>query len=191
MYYEEEIFEYLHLRNEKIEETEYVDCIFRHCTFQELEVTNCSFKGCKFEHCSMIQNKFRYCDAFGLSFLSCNIVGVNWAEFVKKKSRFLPFFIMKECTLKYNVFFGLSLKKFDFQSNHIIGCFFEECVMTDCSFHGCHLRDTLFANNNLTNADFTEAKEYQISIETNQLKNARFSFPDVIRLLDGLGIKIE
>ena len=40
-------------------------------------------------------------------------------------------------------------------------------------------------------ADVREARECQIDIETNKLAGARFSFPEVINLLDNVGIKIE
>ena len=40
-------------------------------------------------------------------------------------------------------------------------------------------------------ADFRDAEGYVIDSAVNTLKGARFSFPDVVRLLDGTGIRIE
>lgn len=40
-------------------------------------------------------------------------------------------------------------------------------------------------------ADYREAREYQIGIETNKLAGAGFSFPEVINLSDSVSIKIE
>lgn len=40
-------------------------------------------------------------------------------------------------------------------------------------------------------ADFREARENQIDIETNKLSSARFSFPEVISLLKSIGIRID
>ena len=51
--------------------------------------------------------------------------------------------------------------------------------------------DLLNEKYGITEADLRTAEEYAIDLETNKLKGARFSFPDVVRLLDGTGIVIE
>lgn len=38
--------------------------------------------------------------------------------------------------------------------------------------------------------DFRESTGYEIDINTNMLKDAKFSFPEVVSLLDSLEIKI-
>ena len=56
---------------------------------------------------------------------------------------------------------------------------------------GVRLGGTRFTRCDLQKADLRTAEEYAIDLETNKLKGARFSFPDVVRLLDGTGIVIE
>ena len=43
----------------------------------------------------------------------------------------------------------------------------------------------------LQKADFREASDYAIDPSANQMQGARFSFPDVVALLNGFGLKIE
>lgn len=68
---------------------------------------------------------------------------------------------------------------------------FEECNLKDSSFEKSLLNTTQFTNRDLRGADFREATGYQIDINTNKLKGAKFSFPEVINLLSGLEINID
>ena len=61
----------------------------------------------------------------------------------------------------------------------------------ESSFSECKLDKTQVSDCDIRNADFRGAVGYQIDIVTNRLKGARFSFPEVVSLLNGLGIKIE
>lgn len=63
--------------------------------------------------------------------------------------------------------------------------------LLDSDFKNYRLEGTQFFKCNLQKADFRDAKGYVIDIHNNQMKAARFSFPDVIRLLETLNIKIE
>ena len=63
--------------------------------------------------------------------------------------------------------------------------------LAGASFYGVRLGGTRFTRCDLQKADLRTAEEYAIDLETNKLKGARFSFPDVVRLLDGTGIVIE
>ena len=53
------------------------------------------------------------------------------------------------------------------------------------------LGSTAFSRCDLQKADFREATGYRIDPSDNQMKGARFSFPDVIALLNGFGLVIE
>lgn len=48
-----------------------------------------------------------------------------------------------------------------------------------------------FTRCDLRKADFCGAEGYAIALADNQLKDARFSFPEVVNLLEGTGIRIE
>ena len=50
---------------------------------------------------------------------------------------------------------------------------------------------TQFSRCDLQKVDFREATDYLIDPTVNRMQGARFSFPDVVALLSGFGLKIE
>lgn len=57
----------------------------------------------------------------------------------------------------------------------------ENITFDKTQFRGCDLRK----------ADFRGAIGYVIDIQQNKLRDAKFSFPEVVCLLEGMGIRIE
>ena len=82
---------------------------------------------------------------------------------------------------KYCSFYQMGLKRFHF----------EECSMQECHMENISFDKTQFRGCDLRKADFRGAVGYVIDPQQNKLREARFSFPEVICLLDGLGISIE
>ena len=68
---------------------------------------------------------------------------------------------------------------------------FDSCRLTGADFHGVRLGESQFTRCALDKADFRDAQGYCIDPANNTLRKARFSFPDVVRLLDFTGIQIE
>lgn len=191
MYYENEEYNDLKYQNKKIEDINFVDCKFFNCKFTEIQIIRCSFVDCEFYNCSFLNMEFKYTDAVNNKFKSCIIFGINWSEIKRNKGAFQPFLLFENCTIKYNVFIDLNLKKFDFSSNNLIDSIFEQCKLQESKFCNCDLKNTTFDNNDLSKSDFLGSKNYLINIENNILKKAKFSFPDVINLLNSLDIEIK
>ncbi|MFR4453288.1 MAG: pentapeptide repeat-containing protein [Ruminococcus sp.] len=63
--------------------------------------------------------------------------------------------------------------------------------MAESSFRNCRLERTQFDGCDIRKADFRESCGYLIDITSNKIKNAKFSYPEVVRLLDALDIQIE
>lgn len=186
-----EVYSGIEYNGNVIENSQFVDCVFENCSFYETEINNCAFKGCTFINCSIVNCRYKYTMAINNKFKKSVLLGVNWSDLMISNAVFMPFNKMEDCTLKYCVFYGLKLKKFDFENSNIVEGIFEECQLQESKFKGCNLKGTTFNNNNLTGADFREAKGYGIELENNRLRKAKFSFPDVITLLDSLGIEVE
>lgn len=191
MTYENEIFKERQYEFDTIQDCIFIDCTFEKCIVSDMKFVHCSFKGCHFINCSAMNLEFKYTQAGNNEFENCMLMGINWTELLIDRAIFLPFSVFSDCTLKYNGFYGLNLKQFHFNTNNIIGSFFEECNIEKGQFRYCNLKDTSFSNNNLKGADFRDAKDYVISIETNQIKKAKFSYPEVLNLLKTLDILIE
>ena len=191
MEYECERFEDLELKEELVEGVFFRECTFVKCRFYELKIKNCTFRDCVFEDCTILSCRFQYTDASGNGFRRCTLVGMDWTQVLREKSAALPFLHFDECTLKYNSFYHLKLRKFDFSGCDLSGSFFEGCEMAESKFRDAELQDTAFTDNNLMGADFRQARNYALSVENNRLKKARFLFPEAVNLLTASGIIVE
>lgn len=75
-----------------------------------------------------------------------------------------------------------------------------ECTARDVDFRDCDLsksiltsndfKNTLFGNSNLIKADFTNSTNYTINVLENKVQGAKFSLPEAVSLLHGVGIEI-
>jgi uncharacterized protein YjbI with pentapeptide repeats len=190
-YYEEHTFENIVLEGESLEDYEFIDCEFTDCAIENCKLINCTFSGCRFYNCKVNSlesedSKIKYSE-----FTACHFVSVNWSELLPEGRFAEPISKLKDCRLKYNTFTGMAFPKFDFTGSEILESMFAECELTESSFKGCKLDKTEFFRCDIRKADFREASGYQIDIIDNKMKGARFSFPEVVSLLDGLGIKID
>ena len=156
-----------------------------------MELRHCSFRNCTFEACTILNNNFKFTDAVDNRFRQCSLIGVDWNDVARENLIVLPFSAFEECTLKHNLFVNFNMKKFDFAGCDLPGSSFQGCDLRESSFRGAGLKDTDFQQNNLMGADFREASDYNISLENNKLKKAKFSFPEAVRLLASTGIIVE
>ena len=170
------------------------DCLFTDCRFQGLSFQGCRFTGCHFARCRLGGLSFDNVQAMGNSFEDCAVLGIDWAALLDPRKQdlgFLPFDSFARCTLHHCLFFHLELGKFSFAGCDLSGSFFEDCRLSGADFSDCLLRGAAFSHNDLSSADFRGAAEYSFSIEGNQVKGAKFSMPEAVSLLYGLGLEID
>lgn len=189
--YDGECFSGIKLVGESIIDCEFVDCEFVDCVFEECLLVKTFLSDCRFTRCTILNLKGEYSTMKYLDFSSCSISGVNWFEFLPGGRLAEPFSRFDKNLLKYNTFANMKLNHFSFLGNEIVRSIFADCVLCDASFNGCDMPDTEFFKCDLRNADFRSASGYKINILENKLKSAKFSYPDVLALLDVLGIKVE
>lgn len=190
-YFENECFENLKLEELTFDRYEFIDCKFINCTFDTCKINFCKFNGCSFVKCTVISLKSEYSAAQFAEFENCNLIGVNWSKLLPDKRFAEPVKSFQNCRLKYNHFTRMNLLRFDFSDTEITDSMFAECTLTESNFKGCILNKTEFFQCDLKKSDFREASGYQIDVMTNKLKGARFSFPEVVNLLNSLEIKID
>lgn len=94
------------------------------------------------------------------------------------------------CAINLCSFSGLEIKKTEFNNCEIKETDFFDSDISEGSFVGCDLGESRFSNTNLTKTNFVGAKNYQINPEDNNIKKAKFSFPDCVSLLEGLGVEV-
>lgn len=159
--------------------------------FLNMKLDRCTFSGCRFTRCNIVSLSATCTQVRYAEFDSCNLIGIHWNELLPAGRIKNPISKLSNSFLKYNSFIHMSLARFQFAGNHLEHSMFEECNLKDSSFEKSLLNTTQFTNRDLRGADFREATGYQIDINTNKLKGAKFSFPEVINLLSGLEINID
>ncbi|BCJ95695.1 hypothetical protein acsn021_32640 [Anaerocolumna cellulosilytica] len=190
-FYENENFDNLKMEYERIESYEFYNCTFKNCSFEECILAYCSLIECKFINCKIVSLKVEFSQIKYTEFEKCNLIGVNWYDLSPTGGIADPITKFKDCILKYNSFMHINFRKFNFSLNSIQDSGFDECNLMESSFNNCCLEATQFSKCDMRKADFREATGYQISITTNKLADAKFSFPEAIKLLSELGIKLS
>lgn len=191
MKFDNQRIEDLICEEEYVESLRYIECTFYNCQFLDTKMKNCNFDNCKFINCTFRNLQFEVCRFLNCAFTECNLIGINWAEIQGRSAIFFPAKFMKECVIKYNNFMDMQLISFDFSGSTIHDTYFQECDLTKANFKNVNFSNSLFQNCDLKEADFREAHNYSIDISSNNIKRAKFSYPDVVNLLSTLDIKIE
>ncbi len=142
---------------------------------------DCKLTGCNLSNVSMVN-----CVLRGVQFESCNLMGINWTE-----ARAGSDYSFSNCKLDYSVFQSMDLRGMKFDSCSIREAEFSGANLTKASFNDCQLSGTRFANVNIEKADFRRAKNYFIDPKFAKLKEAKFSFPEALVLLEAMGVTVE
>jgi uncharacterized protein YjbI with pentapeptide repeats len=184
----------IRIQNDSTENAEYTDCIFNNCKFDGVKFVNYSFIECKFYNCVFRNVKFEQSEMRSCSFYDSLLMGINWNELIINRGKSLSLFpieTISNCVLRYSSFFQYSLAKMNFDGSTFEDCIFQECDLSKSTFKYAIFKKSSFSKCDLTCADFRDANGYSIDINTNKLKQARFSYPDVVNLLYSLDIRIE
>jgi len=171
--------------------TEFNDCVFKNCRWNGVRVQNCTFLGCTFEHCSLSGVVFSFCQMQDAWLLNSGFRAIAWGGLQGRSILVQPIGKAENCAFLYNEFSSMALAGFDFSSCTFTSCTFDDCKLTGANFNGARLGRSQFTRCDLQKADFRMAEGYAIDPSQNQMKGARFSFPDVVALLDQSGIVIE
>jgi uncharacterized protein YjbI with pentapeptide repeats len=122
-----------------------------------------------------------------VEFIECRLIGIHFEDC----SNFGLQISFDKCTLDYSTFNQMNLKKIDFKGCILYEVDFTESDCNDSTFEKCDLNRAIFSNTNLTGADFRSAYNYEIDPRNNQIKEAKFSFPEIVGLLKSFDIRIE
>lgn len=189
--YENRCFIGLDLVETSMSYCDFADCKFIDCTFENIQLISCSFLDCVFTNCRFINVSGQRSTMRSSQFTDCYLTTISWNHWSPGSNFYDSFTSLKNCHLKYNQFTEMNLNKFNFSGCEIIDSLFGDCKLASSSFKGCKLERTEFFRCDLSKADFRDATGYHVDILSSKLKGAKFSFPEVVNLLDSLGIKIE
>lgn len=184
-------FEGLNLQGEEIRFKEFYACQFTRCSFLETAFRACRFVDCEFTDCDLSLCRVKECTLSNTAFRDSQVVGVNWTEASWPEHGLLRGIGFYDCAISHSTFLGLSLREIQ-----ITGCVahdvdFAEADLSRASCAGTDFAASRFLHTDLTEADFSGARNYAISPAMNVLKKTRFSLPEAISLLHGLDIVLS
>jgi uncharacterized protein YjbI with pentapeptide repeats len=162
------------------------NCLFKRCQFIETVFNQCVFEDCRFEQCDLSLIQVGSSSFIETSFLECKCIGINWTV---ASQRFSPRF--EKCQMSHSSFLdrkltGLILKGCTAKEVNFSGAKLAKAVFTGTDFE-----KAVFNQTELKEADFRQAQNYDIDVRNNPVVGARFSFPEVVRLVEAFQIKIE
>lgn len=189
--HEGELFSSITQKGVRIEDRSFTDCEFVDCVFEDLQLVNITFLDCAFSNC-----QFNQVSGFGSrmrssKFTDCTLKTITWSQWASGSSFYDPFTLLQNCKLRYVQFTEMNLNRFHFSGCEIADSLFGDCKLASADFRGCNLERTEFFRCDIEKADFRDALGYQVDIMNCKLKGAKFSVPEAINLLGGLGIKLE
>lgn len=186
----EESFKDLDFSMQEVVRQQYEQCIFVKCKFTETQFIDSKFYDCEFKSCDLSLIKVGGCEFSNTLIEDSKAVGINWAELRLPMIRvYCPVEFIR-CNINFSNFLGLDLREIQ-----IVECQARDVNFNEANLSKSKLTDTDFTNSsfnktNLSEADFTHAINYYIDLFHNQIKGAKFSFPEAITLLSSLDIEI-
>ena len=184
--YFQETFTGLALSDETIKSITYEECVFNDCSFINVKLVNCRFVTCKFNDCTLSAVTPMDCRLVDVAFNSCKTIGIDWT-----KTQQFREIVFKNSQLNYANCRLLKIQKIKMADCEVKDADFAEADLSNGDFKNTDFEKTRFFKPTLSGADFKGARNYAIDPRSCTLKKTRFSYPEVLALLQGLDIIIE
>ncbi|MDH4275115.1 MAG: pentapeptide repeat-containing protein [Gammaproteobacteria bacterium] len=185
-----EHFKGLDWSGREVSAIEFEDCVFSDCDFSEAQFKKCKFLDCRFVNCNLSVAKVTLSRFSNVEFESCKLIGVDWTTAAWPKYATPAQLKFIKCTLNDSSFFGLNLQELVIEECKAHDVDFREGVFSDANFGYTDFTNSMFRRTNLSGANFAEATEYSIDIYINDIKRAKFTRFEAVRLLEALEIEL-
>jgi uncharacterized protein YjbI with pentapeptide repeats len=100
-------------------------------------------------------------------------------------------FGFENCLLNHSSFYKIKIKNTIFKNSQLYEADFTECDLTCSVFDNCELARATFERTIIEKADFRTSFNYSIDPENNRIKKAKFSLTGIAGLLDKYDIEIN
>ncbi len=167
------------------------NCKFTRSSFNEVNFTSCKFVECDFGTCNLSSVKLTNTSFIDIVFNESKLIGVNWTQakwpYIKLTS---PIKFYKS-NISYSSFYELDLKWIIIEECKAHDVDFREANLSNGSFVLTDFARSLFMHTKLNSADFTDAINYHINPNENDIRKGKFSLPDALVLLNSFEIEIN
>lgn len=175
---------------ESFTEIVFENCTFQQCNFSSVRFYKCKFVDCVFTASNLSNIRVDYSKFFDTNFNESKLVGVDWTKADWPRFNFTAPISFSECIINDSSFFNLNLSELVLEHCKAHDVDFRNGNFTKAKFIFTDFSNSLFMKTNLQEADFSEAENYDIDIFNNEIKAARFSRLEAVRLLNCLDIDL-
>ena len=174
----------------EISSKEFEGCTFVSCNFSESVFKKCNFVECEFSKCNLSVAKLEYSKFADVLFRESKLIGIDWTKVAWPRLIFSSPIKFFDCNVSDSSFYGLSLHDLVIENYlaHNVDC--REGDFSHSNFKYTDCSGSMFSETNLSNADFSDATDFDIDIFSNQLKKAKFDRFEAVRLLGSLDIEL-
>ena len=183
-------FSALNLIGQTVSGKAFEECDFKDCNFTGVIFHKCKFIDCGFADCNLSTVKVPDSKFLNVSFNQCKVIGVDWTKAAWPKFPQFPQLQFRKCILNDSSFFGLHLEHIVLEECKAHEVDFREGNFSRGNFGHADLTHSLFGRTCLTEADFTEAVNYDIDVRDNEVGKCKFSRYEAVRLLCGYDIEV-
>ena len=169
------------------EKGEYEDCRFINCSFAQQDLSEVKFVDCVFEDADLSNANIRNTRFNDCSFLRCKMLGLAF-DFCNAQIFSIK---CEDCALNHSIFYKMKLSNSEFINCEMREVDFAEAEMKGTVLVACNLGGAIFYSTNLEKADLRQSLNYNIDPDSNKLRGAKFTAPEVLSLLRKYGLKIE
>jgi fluoroquinolone resistance protein len=178
-YAENQIFKSQDYTENELAFGEYENCIFSSCIFANTDFSHFVFIDCVFDSCDLSMVKLKETAFKDVKFKNSKLLGLRFDDC----NDFLLAVNFENCDLSYSSFYKLTIKSTLFDHCKLEDVDFSEANISNSSFYNTNLLGTTFSNTIIEGADFRSAEHFNIDLDVNKVKNAKFSPYNVHGLL--------
>ena len=173
----------------------FIEVVFENCTFEHCNFSDSRFYKCKFVDCVFTGSNLSNCNVdfskfLEVTFNESKLVGIDWTKADWPRFNFTSPLKFNNCIINDSSFFGLALSELVVEYCKAHDVDFRHGNFTKANFRYTDFTNSLFMKTNIQQADFSEAENYDIDIFNNEIKSARFSRLEAVRLLNCLAIDL-
>lgn len=184
-------FSDLHYPSATIQNKVFENCKFINANFTEAKFIGCKFVDCEFKSCNLSAAQFDDSSFSEVTFYESKIIGVNWTKLKWPAIKLSSPFQFYKSNISHSSFYSLELRELIIEACKAHDVDFRTADLTDANFVLTDFERSQFMHTTLYSADFTDAINYHIDPNKNDIRKAKFSMPDVINLLHHFEIEIQ
>lgn len=188
--YFEKQFDSLQLIETCFDELVFDRCLFLKCDFSHTKFKRCKFIDCEFSYCNLSLLSVENSTFSEVVFQESKMIGINWALAKWPQIKLMSPIHFYQCDISHSSFFNLSLAEINIENCKAHEVDFREADLSNANVVYTDFYKSFFVHTKLIHVDFTEATHYNIDINLNDIRKSKFSFPEVISLLQCLDITI-